>query len=294
MHEPVLLEETLRLLEPRKGDRLLDLTAGYGGHSSALLEISQNAQQAVLVDRDQFAIDHLESRFQNSGVRIMKDTFKDAVLKLKEDGETFDLILADLGVSSPHLNIASRGFSFMAEGPLDMRMDQSNPVTAADLVNNESTEEIARILRDFGEERLSRRIAEVIVQNRPFYTTQELARTLESAIGWRIKGHHPATRTVQALRIAVNDELGQIVETIPNALQLLRPGGRFGVITFHSLEDRIVKRIFSEATAGGYDAEYRLLTKKPIGPTHNEIVQNPRSRSAKLRGVAKIKTERTD
>lgn len=294
MHEPVLRNEVIRLLEPQTGEAFLDLTAGYGGHSQSVLDITENFQDAVLVDRDSMAIEHLNDRFQGKGVKILKQNFKDACDQLLSDGRTFDLILADIGVSSPHLNLASRGFSFQHDGPLDMRMDQSAPVTAADIVNNGSVDEISVILRDYGEERQSRRIAEAIVARRPFTRTQELARTLESVIGWRTKGHHPATRTFQALRIAVNDELGQLKAMLPKALQLLRPGGRFGVITFHSLEDRIVKHIFNEATAGGYDRSYQLLTKKPISPTRTETVNNPRSRSAKLRGVAKIKTERTD
>lgn len=294
MHEPVLRNEVIDLLEPQADEAYLDLTAGYGGHSAPILEMTENYRDSVLVDRDELAISHLNDRFKGKGVCILKNNFKDACDQLQRDGRTFDMILADIGVSSPHLNLASRGFSFQHDGPLDMRMDQSAPVTAADIVNNGSVDELVRILRDYGEERQARRIAETIVARRPFTRTQELARTLESAIGWRTKGHHPATRTFQALRIAVNDELGQLEAMVPKALQLLRPGGRFGVITFHSLEDRIVKHIFSEATAGGYDRTFRLLTKKPVMPTHEEIVHNPRSRSAKLRGVAKIKTERTD
>lgn len=294
MHEPVLLKETLTYLEPREGESYLDLTAGYGGHARAVLETTKTYSDSILVDRDQYAVDHVTKLFAGKGTRIIKNNFMDAVHALREEGKSFDLILADLGVSSPHLNIASRGFSFMQDGPLDMRMDQSDLLTAADIVNNESEAEISRILKEYGEERQYKRIARVIVEHRPFHTTQELARTLESALGWRVKGHHPATKTFQALRIAVNGELHLLERMLPEALQLLTPGGRFAVITFHSLEDRIVKRAFGESSAGGYDAQFRLVTKKPVGPTHQEIVNNPRSRSAKLRVVAKIKTERAD
>lgn len=294
MHEPVLLKETLEYLDPREGENYLDLTAGYGGHARAVLDITKSYSDSVLVDRDQYAITQVTKLFAKKETRIIKDNFYNAVQTLREEGKSFDLILADLGVSSPHLNIASRGFSFMHDGPLDMRMDQADLLTAADIVNNESEAEISRIIKEYGEEKHYKRIAKVIVERRPFHTTQELARTLESAVGWRVKGHHPATKTFQALRIAVNGELHLLKSMLPEALQLLRPGGRFAVITFHSLEDRIVKREFGESSAGGYDAEFRLLTKKPIEPTHKEIVKNPRARSAKLRAVAKIKTERAD
>lgn len=293
MHEPVLLNEVVELLKPNQGESYLDLTAGYGGHSSRVLEITHNYKNSVLVDRDQMAIDYLSNLFLAQGVGIVKNNFYDATSHLVEEGRLFDMILADLGVSSLHLDIASRGFSFMADGPLDMRMDQTQGRTASDVINDSSVEELAGIFREYGEEKQSKRIAKVVIENRPYTTTHELARTLESVIGWRKKGHHPATRVFQALRIAVNDELNLLSSTLPKALQLLAPGGRLGVITFHSLEDRIVKKYFAESTQGGYDREYILLNKKPIVPTESEIVNNPRSRSAKLRGVAKIKKERT-
>lgn len=293
MHEPVLVNEVVEMLKPNRGESYLDLTAGYGGHSSQILALTHNYIDSVLVDRDQMAIDYLSDSFHGKGISIRKDDFSSATSHLNTEGKLFNLILADLGVSSPHLDIASRGFSFMAEGPLDMRMDQTQVKTAADVVNNESVEELTKILKEYGEEKQAKRIAVTIVNNRPYTTTQDLARTLESVVGWRKKGHHPATRVFQALRIAVNDELDLLQSMLQNALQLLAPGGRFGVITFHSLEDRIVKKVFAEATLGEYDRKYELLTKKPIIPTHEEIVFNPRSRSAKLRGVVKIKKERT-
>lgn len=293
MHEPVLLDEVIELLKPTKGESYLDLTAGYGGHSSKVLALTQGYDSSVLVDRDQMAIDYLSNLFIAQGVSILRNNFYDATSHLVDEGRLFDIILADLGVSSLHLDIASRGFSFMADGPLDMRMDQSQGRTASDFINDSSVEELASIFREYGEEKQSKRIANVVIENRPYTTTHELARTLESVIGWRKKGHHPATRVFQALRIVVNDELNLLSSTLPKALQLLAPGGRLGVITFHSLEDRIVKKYFAESTQGGYDREYILLNKKPIVPTKSEIVNNPRSRSAKLRGVAKIKKERT-
>ena len=291
-HIPVLLNETLNVLSPTLGESYLDLTAGYGGHAGAVLELTSTYQKAVLVDRDQFAIDHLEDKFSKKHVRIIKDNFLNATQSLKQEGLTFDLILADLGVSSPHLNIASRGFSFQSDGPLDMRMDQSGSLTAAVIVNEWSEAEISRILLEYGEERQFRLIAKNIVEGRPYKSTHELAKKIESSIGWRTKGHHPATQTFQALRIAVNGELELLEAMIPGALKLLNPGGRFAIITFHSLEDRIVKRAFNDACSTGYDAEYQHITKKPLTSTHTELVTNPRARSAKLRALVKIKTKK--
>lgn len=292
IHVPVLLNEALEFLLPKTGESYLDLTAGYGGHSSAVLKVTKAADGVVLVDRDQYAITHLTGlpNFKNS--RIIKDNFMNAVQALGQEGQSFDMILADLGVSSPHLDIANRGFSFSQDGPLDMRMDQSDQHTAADIVNNKSEVELGRILLEYGEERQFRKIAKTIVEHRPVQTTHELAKIIESSIGWRTKGHHPATQTFQALRIAVNGELELLERMIPGALKLLKPGGRFAIITFHSLEDRVVKKAFSEVCGFGYDAEYQTLTKKPVTATHNEIVTNPRARSAKLRALVKIKIER--
>lgn len=289
IHEPVLLNETLKLISPCLGESYLDLTAGYGGHAQAILKVTKATQKVVLIDRDQQSIDYLTETSALKKARIIKDNFVNATQILAQEGMTFDLVLADLGVSSPHLNIASRGFSFLNDGPLDMRMDQTSPLTAADIVNTESEAELARIIFEYGEERQSRRIAKAIVLNRPMQTTHELAKVIESSIGWRAKGHHPATQTFQALRIVVNGELELLESMIPNALKLLAPGGRLAVITFHSLEDRIVKHAFTDACSNGYDAEYQLLTKKPIEATHTEIVTNPRARSAKLRALVKIK-----
>lgn len=292
IHEPVLLNETLKLLSPSLGESYLDLTAGYGGHSQEIVKVTKAIGKTVLVDRDQQSIDFLNQTPVLKKARIIKDNFVNATQLLIQEGMTFDLVLADLGVSSPHLNTASRGFSFQNNGPLDMRMDQSDLRTAADLVNTMSEAELARIIFEYGEERQSRRIAKSIVSNRPYETTEELAKVIESSIGWRAKGHHPATQTFQAVRIAVNGELELLENMIPNALKLLNPGGRLAVITFHSLEDRIVKHAFQDACSNGYDAEFQLLTKRPLEATHTEIVSNPRARSAKLRALVKIKIER--
>ncbi len=294
MHEPVLLKPVLKYLMPQKGESYLDATAGYGGHAGAVLNVSKNYGESVLVDRDQMAIDHLQTKFANSGVNIMRNDFFTAAELLVREGKQFDMILADLGVSSPHLDIASRGFSFAKSGPLDMRMDQSQTIDAAEIANEWSEEDLVKIIRSYGEEPKARRIAQAMVQNRPYATTDELAKVIARAAPGKWGAKHPATRTFQALRIAVNSELELLTKSLPLWVSLLKPGGRIGIISFHSLEDRIVKRYFSEVTGDRYDTSLRLLTKHPVEPSEQEIAFNPRSRSSKLRVAAKIKNnERT-
>lgn len=286
-HIPVLLEQTLSYLDPKQGESYLDLTAGYGGHASAILNRTKSPATAILVDRDQMALDALHETFKASDVTILHSDFYKASRELDEAGKQFDVILADLGVSSPHLDKADRGFAIMQEGPLDMRMDQMQMLTAEHIVNTYTKDDIVRILREYGEEPKARRITELIIDNRPIITTTDLATIVAKAY----PGHsrvHPATRTFQALRIAVNDELELLRLSLPIWFRLLRPGGRLGVISFHSLEDRIVKHAFSEAAGDRYDAELRLLTKRPVVGDKDEVVFNPRARSAKLRAVAKI------
>jgi len=281
-HIPVLLDEVLHYLDPSVGEKYLDLTAGYGGHASRILERTLLPKQAVLVDRDKNAVNELEQKFGGQGVTIRHQDFFGASQKLVQEEKLFDVILADLGVSSPHLNEASRGFALNATGPLDMRMDQDQSLSAETIVNSYSEADLAGILKRYGEEPKARQIARLIVGNRPIMTTTDLA--LVVARAW--PGHsrvHPATRTFQALRIAVNNELELLEHSMPLWLQLLAPGGRIGVISFHSLEDRIVKRMFSEVSGDRYDANFHLLTKRPVTASPNELVYNPRARSAKLR-----------
>jgi 16S rRNA (cytosine1402-N4)-methyltransferase len=288
MHEPVLLNEVLELLSPKSGESYLDMTAGYGGHASEILKKTYNFKGSVLVDRDQSAIDQLQAQFKDSDAKIIKADFYEAAKELDKKGRQFDLILADLGVSSPHLNTASRGFSFLKSGSLDMRMDQSQDLTAATILNKYTQDDLETIIREYGEEPRAKIIAKSIVAARPLNTTTELANTIARTLGgWHKK--HPATRTFQALRIAVNDELGLLTRALPLMYKLLAPGGRMGVISFHSLEDRIVKNFFAENSGDRYDANLKLLTKSPISPSNQEIVHNPRSRSSKLRVVEKIK-----
>jgi len=288
-HIPVLVEQVIKYLDPKEGDSYLDLTAGYGGHAKRVLELTKNPEQAVLVDRDLKAIESLEPEYAKQGAQILNADFLGASQQMMAEGRRFDVILADLGVSSQHFNEAGRGFAINAEGPLDMRMDQAQDLTAADIVNKYSAVELADILMRYGEEPKARLIAQKIVLHRPIATTTELARIVAHA--W--VGHskiHPATRTFQAIRIAVNDELEQLQKSLPLWIDLLTPGGRLAVISFHSLEDRLVKQVFAELGGDFYDAELKLLTKHPITAEKRELVFNPRARSAKLRAVAKINT----
>ncbi len=273
------------MLAPKQGETYLDLTAGYGGHAREITGRIGAASNATLVDRDDFAIQHLQD-LAEKGARIIQSDFASAARVLANNGEQFDVILIDLGVSSPQLDNQDRGFSFSKSGPLDMRMDRSQPKTAADLVNDASEEYLASIIRDYGEEPKARAVAREIMQARPFNTTEELAEVVKKAYRGHWTRVHPATRTFQAIRIALNDELGQIERTLPLLPKLLRPGGRVGIISFHSLEDRLVKRFFKEQAEAGYEAELNLLTKHPISGA-TEDVHNPRARSAKLRAAVK-------
>jgi 16S rRNA (cytosine1402-N4)-methyltransferase len=288
-HIPVLLTHVLMYLDPKEGETYLDLTAGYGGHASAVLERTKNPAGTVLVDRDEMAVTRLKQRFKD--VDVQRADFFAASEELISQGKHFDIILADLGLSSPHLDIPSRGFAIASDGPLDMRMDQSQPLTAEIIVNTYATEDLVRILHEYGEEPRAKRIVELIEAARPLTSTAQLAQTVAKAY----PGHsrtHPATRTFQALRIAVNDELTLLRRSLPLWFILLNPGGRLGIISFHSLEDRIVKNAIREVSGNRYDAEFQELTKRPATASHDEVVFNPRARSAKLRAAVKIKRER--
>lgn len=288
-HIPVLLNEVLEYLNPREGETYLDLTGGYGGHAQAVLERTKAPKKAVLVDRDPAAVKTLEERFTKKGVKVRQADFLSASEELASENKRFDLILADLGVSSPHLNQASRGFSFASDGPLDMRMDTTQGLTAEKVVNTYSKEELTDILRRYGEEPKAQQIAALIVGNRPITTTKQLADIAAKAWPGYSKVH-PATRTFQAIRVAVNDELGQLEKSLPIWLdQLLAPGGRIAIISFHSLEDRLVKQALAERAGNRYDATLQILTKKPVVASNDEIAFNPRARSAKLRAAVKQK-----
>jgi 16S rRNA (cytosine1402-N4)-methyltransferase len=282
LHIPVLLSEVLAGLNPNPGESYLDLTAGYGGHASEILAVTQNYKDSCLVDRDEFAIEYLKQHFPPE-ISLKHTDFYSAVLQLFECGTTFDLILADFGVSSPQLDMAERGFSFKNDAPLDMRMDRRQDKTAADIINKASERELAEIFINFGEESPGRAkmLAREIVHHRPLKTTSELADLIKSKS--RYSHIHPATKVFQAVRIAVNDELGEIEQTLPLLPKLLKENGRLGIITFHSLEDRLVKDYFKAATSLGEESPLEIINKKPIVAESEELVINPRSRSAKLR-----------
>lgn len=281
VHQPVLAEAIVQLLNPKPGQAYLDLTAGYGGHASLILEQLSSDGRAVLVDRDESAIDHLRARFKgDSRVNLLHDDYLSASQKLVEAKQKFDLILADIGVSSPHLDNPDRGFSFMNEGPLDMRMDTRTLLTAADIVNTWKESEIANLLYRYGEVRGSRKLAREIVQHRPYLKTSDLSAIITGNPRnlMRIRA-----QVFQALRIVVNDELTQLEASLPLWAELLNKGGKLAVISFHSLEDRIVKQYFVSISGDRFDSEFTLCSKRPVVAEKNEIVLNPRARSAKLR-----------
>jgi 16S rRNA (cytosine1402-N4)-methyltransferase len=294
VHQPVLLQEVLDVLAPQPGQSYLDLTAGYGGHSSAVLKVTRAGKGSVMVDRDEQAITALRERFEGTGAQIMHSDFLNALIELDAKGRKFDMVLADLGVSSPHLEDAQRGFAFSLPGPLDMRMDIRQELDAERLVNETKEDELADILARFGEEPKAKAIARAVVSNRPVKTTGQLAAIIAKSAGFRARHAktHPATRSFQALRIAVNSELEQLTQSLPLMLDLLEPGGRLAVISFHSLEDRIAKQFLADKAGNRYDSELQILTKRPITAGRDELVSNPRARSAKLRAAAKIKTQK--
>ncbi len=287
LHQPVLLSEVLSVLAPQPGESYMDLTAGYAGHASEILDVTQNYKDSVLVDRDENAIQVLKARYENRPLRTQKADFYSAVLQEIECGNAFDMILMDFGVSSPQLDRAERGFSFSKDGPLDMRMDQGQDLTAERIVNKWSERDLVEILEKYGEEKpgFAKLIARAIIHGRPWSNTKELGDALAKyGRGGKV---HPATRTFQAIRIAVNDELGQIERTLELLPKVLKPGGRVAIITFHSLEDRLVKDWMREASGYGEESEIRILTKKPITAETQELFINPRARSAKLRAAIK-------
>ena len=289
-HIPVLLEETIAALAVKPGGRYVDGTFGRGGHSR---EIAKRGGEVLGIDRDDEAV------AAAGGMKVVKGRHGEIKEIANENGwNEADGVLLDLGVSSPQLDDAGRGFSFLREGPLDMRMDRSQGMSAADLVNGESAERLEEIFREFGEEPAARRIARGIAARRGFRTTTDLAGFVER-LSPRRGARHPATRVFQALRMAVNDEIGELERALSGGLALLRPGGRIAVISFESLTDRIVKKFFS-AHAGkmvslqqggerweGTQPRVRVVTRRAVTASENEMTRNPRSRSARLRAAEK-------
>lgn len=292
VHAPVMLKEAVALLNPHEGGIYVDCTLGGGGHAKEILSRIGEAGHLIAFDKDRHAIERAQKAlapYLNQVTIVHRDyRFLVDVLQELQIAEV-DGILFDLGVSSYQVLEPERGFSYNYDAPLDMRMDDSSPTTAADLVNTLSEKELGDIIYRFGEERWARRIASFIVEQRkkaPIKTTGQLTEIIKAAIpaAARRKGPHPARRTFMALRIAVNDELSGLEEGLRAGISFLRAGGRIVVISFHSLEDRIVKRIFKEYAASKI---LRILTKKPIVPSEEEVLVNPRSRSAKLRAAEK-------
>jgi 16S rRNA (cytosine1402-N4)-methyltransferase len=287
LHVPVLLQEVLTWLDPRPGGLYVDATVGTGGHAEAILERILPGGRLVGLDRDPEALAVARRRLERFGeaVQLVQANFADLHYVLRALGiARVQGVLMDLGVSGLQLAAPHRGFSFRLAGPLDMRMDPASPVTAADLVNRLSEKELAELLRRYGEEPFAPRIAREIVRRRPLSTTQELREAILRAVPRRAwpRRVDVATRTFQALRIAVNRELEALEQALPQAAEVLGPGGRLVVISFHSLEDRIVKHTLRRAKS------LRVLTPKPIRPSPEEVRRNPHARSARLRAAERV------
>ncbi|HEY5161307.1 MAG TPA: 16S rRNA (cytosine(1402)-N(4))-methyltransferase RsmH [Gaiellaceae bacterium] len=306
-HVPVLADEVRELLAIRPGETVVDTTFGAGGHARLLAADLRGAGKLIAIDRDPSVRPYFESFRRRAGVqaRLLHGDFADVLERLAQNGVRADAVLFDLGVSSMQIDRPERGFSYAVDAPLDMRMDPSEDYSARDLVNEASAKELEKIFRRFGEERYAKSIARAIVERRrreEITRTSELVETIRGAIPApaRFGEGHPAKRVFQALRIAVNDELQSLADALPSALELLRPGGRLAVISFHSLEDRIVKRFLRAKEHGcicppdfpicncGHEAEMRLLGRKAIRPSPRELALNPRAASARLRAAVKL------
>lgn len=295
MHIPVLQKEVLQYLEPEPNENFSDCTIGNGGHALAILEKTSPQGKILGIDTDEKVIKNLRAQLRIFGKRttLVCDNYINLqeIVK-KQKFRPIHGILFDLGMSSWDLEESGRGFSFLKKEPLDMRYDPHNPLTAEKIVNYWSASEIERILKDYGEESFARPIAKDIIEFRKSKTitdTSQLVEVIRKAIPKRFqqKKIHPATKTFQALRIAVNDELNNLEKVLPQALEVLKPGGRLVIISFHSLEDRVVKNFYRSR----HSIDLKILTKKPIGPTQEEVKINPRSRSAKLRAAEKLSTK---
>ncbi len=310
-HKPVLLAEVLHYIRPRKYSIIVDCTLGGAGHAGAIALSFKQDGLLIGIDLDNEAIDaahRVLDRFSQQ-IILMRGNFADIDQILSSlNLDQVDGFLLDLGVSSPQLDLASRGFSYQQNGPLDMRMDRGQKKTAADIVNGYSGERLVKIIQEYGEEKWAKRIAHFIVERRkkkPFSKTKELVQCIKDAIpaSARRYGGHPARRTFQALRIELNQELENLKVFLKDGFPWLRPGGRMVIITYHSLEDRIVKKKFQEWAKGcicpsdfpecrcGQKPKVKILTKKPIRPKEEEIKENPRAKSAKLRAIEKLESK---
>lgn len=292
VHESVLLKEVLEYLDPRPGDVIVDGTLGLGGHAEAILERIAPGGKLIGLDRDEKAIEMAKERLGKFGksAMLIKENYKNVAARLKDMGEApVRGMLLDLGISSMQVDDAQRGFSFMKEAPLDMRMDRASALTAKEIINKFSKEELLTILWEYAEERFARRIVDRILVERArhqIHTTTQLAQIIFTAVpaSYRYGRIHPATRSFQGLRIAVNKEIEALRLFLENGLDVLTDGGRLVIISFHSLEDRLVKTAFRKYKSEGLG---EILTKRPVGPGQAEESKNPRSRSAKLRAFRK-------
>ncbi len=305
MHRPVLYHEIINALRPLRSGRYVDCTVGAGGHAAGILRASSPGGCLLGLDVDPIAIDLASENLAEFGHRVtlVRDSYTAIQAHLTSLGwKDVNGIVMDLGVSSMQLDTIERGFSFQTDAPLDMRFDPDNPLRAAELVNQLPEEELAAIIYRYGDEKRSRQVARAIVSNRPVNTTHQLARIVASATTSGRPGFHPATRTFQALRIAVNQEMEALEAALPEMMAALAPGGRLAVIAFHSIEDRIVKQYFRQESQDclcppkqpvctcGHRAILEVITKKPIRPQPEEVDRNPRARSARLRIAEKIPT----
>lgn len=305
-HQPVLYKEIIYLLQPRRAGRYVDGTLGAGGHAWGILEASKPDGLLLGFDVDGNAIKLARKRLAPyvDRVTIIRSSFNTLSTQLELVGwHKVDGVLLDLGISSMQLEDPARGFSFQHDAQLDMRFNQQNPVRAIDLVNNLAEKDLADLIYEFSEEKRSRQIAKAIVHARPVETTLQLAEIVSTITSSGRPGMHPATRTFQALRIAVNQELDSLQNTLPQAVDALNPGGRLAVIAYHSLEDRIVKQYFRRESVDcicppkqpictcGHKASIKIVTKRPVRPNDSEIKENPRARSARLRVAERIKTK---
>ena len=311
-HVPVLAGELIEIVDPRPGETAVDCTVGGAGHARLLADRIGPAGTLIGIDRDPTA----EERFAalaaevDCATRFIRADFAAALAQLREERTRADIVYLDLGMSSMQVDTWERGFSYAYDAPLDMRMDPEQTLTARDIVNGWDERRLARLLRQYGEERFARQISHAIVRERrrrELTSTQELVDVIASAVPTpaRFAGGHPARRTFQALRIAVNDELGQLTAALPEAWELLAPHGRLAAISFHSLEDRIVKRFLVDRARGcvcppelpvcvcGREPEAELLTRRAIAPSPGEVADNPRSRSAHLRAARKLEVPST-
>jgi 16S rRNA (cytosine1402-N4)-methyltransferase len=305
-HIPVLAGEVRELLDVRPGDTVIDATFGAGGHAAGLAASLRGEGKLIAIDRDPTVRPYFERFKRHAGVptRFLRGEASVVLGQLADNDVGADVILFDLGVSSMQLDRPERGFSYASDAPLDMRMDTAAEFSARELVNEASERELTKIFRQFGEERYAKQIARAIARRRrerPFERTSELVETIKAAIPApaRFGDGHPARRVFQALRIAVNEELEELAEALPAAVDMLRPEGRLAVISFHSLEDRIVKRFFRDQERGcicppdlpicgcGREPVLRVLTRRPIRPTADELEANPRATSARLRVAAR-------